>query len=212
MLSYALAASVLAALVGGVLYLERPGRGVAAVEPGVEEALRDLAQRLGKVQELDRMLNAGNVRLASLHAPNSAAAAGAYLVWDYATSQWHFFASQLPPAPAGKTYQLWAITGDDAPLAGPTFAVDAAGFGSVVADFPQLDPGSRDVKAVVTLEPESGSTAPTSEALLEAVVTISRSPSIAAPRVGALVRPVHSYAAIAPVARRTAGLGVAESP
>jgi anti-sigma-K factor RskA len=167
LLSYALAATVLAALVGGFLYLQRPDLIAGAGSPTVDEALRDLAARVGKLQELEQMLSAGNVRLASLYPPATTTAPGAYVVWDVPTRQWHFYALSLPAPPAGKEYQLWAVAEGKSPIAGPSFSVDAQGLGYKVTDFPMLQPGVA-VKAVVTLEPAGGSLAPTGEAVMEA--------------------------------------------
>jgi anti-sigma-K factor RskA len=164
--SYALAAAVLACLIGGAIYLRTQVRGGAG-DLAADQALHDLAQRLGKVQELDQMLNSGNVRLASLYPPNSHRTAGAYVIWDLASRQWHFFAPGLAAAPEGKQYQLWAVVEGKPPIAGPTFPVDEHGLGSVVADLPTLKPGVN-VKAVITLEPTGGSPEPTGETVLEA--------------------------------------------
>jgi anti-sigma-K factor RskA len=164
--SYAVAAGVAAALVGGSLYLTRAPQEVAAGDAAAEQALRDLARRMESLREVEGMLNSGDVKLASLHAPNSADV-GAYLVWDLVTDQWHFVAPNLSPAPPGQTYQLWAVAEGREPVAGPTFGVDARGLGQVVADFPTLEPGAP-LKAVVTLEPASGSSAPTGATVLEA--------------------------------------------
>jgi anti-sigma-K factor RskA len=167
--SYLLAASVLFALVGGaVMWGERPADSPTG-DLVADQALHDLAQRLGKLQELEQMLNTGGVRLASLQAPASGDNADAYVVWDTTAGQWHFFVSGLKPAPAGEAYQLWAVAEGQKPLAGPTFTVDDAGMGSVLADFPELKPGAK-ASAVVTLEPGSGSDAPSGKPLLEAIL------------------------------------------
>jgi anti-sigma-K factor RskA len=167
LLSYVLAASVLAALIGGSMYL-RPSADVSLTgNATADQALRDLASRLGKLQELEQMLNTGNVKVASLRATAQRDAPTAYVVWDLPTRQWHFHALALPTPPAGKAYQLWAATEGAAPLAGPTFAVDSRGVGSVVADFPALKPGAI-VRAIVTLEPAGGSPAPTGDVVLDA--------------------------------------------
>ena len=166
-LSYVVAASVCFALVGGSLYLKYAGQGVAPADQLADQAVRDLAQRLGNLQQLERMLNTGNVKLASLTPANSRDHASAYVVWDYPNKQWHFYALGLPAAPARQTYQLWAVAGDSAPLAGPTFTVGVDGVGGTVADFPTLAPRTA-VKAVVTLEPAGGSSSPTGDPLLEA--------------------------------------------
>lgn len=165
--SYVLAASVLFALVGGaLLWGERPASGPTG-DLVADEALHDLAARLGKLQELEQMLSTGGVRLASLQAPRAGADAGAYVVWDTSARQWHFFVSDLKPAPVGQTYQLWAVAQGQKPLAGPTFAVDSRGTGSVVADFPGLTPGAK-ASAIVTIEPENGSDAPSEKIVLKA--------------------------------------------
>ncbi len=167
LLAYVLAASVLAALVGGSIYM-RPSKDVALTgNATADQALHDLAARLGKLQELEQMLNTGNVKVASLRPPAELDRPGAYVVWDLPTRQWHFYGLSLPAAPAGQTYQLWAAAEGAAPLAGPTFAVDSRGIGSVVADFPALKPGVI-VRAVVTLEPAGGSPAPTGDVVLDA--------------------------------------------
>jgi hypothetical protein len=165
--SYLLAASVLLALIGGsLMWGERPSQGPTG-DVVADAALHDLAQRLGKLQELEQMLNTGGVRLASLHAPTTSDTVGAYVVWDTTARQWHFFVSDLKPAPDGKAYQLWAVAEGQKPLPGPTFVVGSAGMGSVVADFPGLNPGVK-ASAVVTLEPEDGSDAPSGKPILEA--------------------------------------------
>jgi anti-sigma-K factor RskA len=165
--SYVLAASVLLAIVGGALmWGERPASSPTG-DLVADQALRDLAQRLGKLQELEQMLNTGGVRLASLHARSTSDNAGAYVVWDTSARQWHFFVTDLKPAPAGKAYQLWAVVQGQKPLAGPTFTVNSAGTGSVVADFPDLNPGVK-ASAVVTLEPQVGSEIPSGKPVLEA--------------------------------------------
>jgi hypothetical protein len=164
--SYVLAASVFFALVGGALmWGERPSSSPTG-DLVADQALHDLAERLGKLQELEQMLNTGGVRLASLHAPARGDNAGAYIVWDTNARQWHFFVSDLKPAPAGKAYQLWAVVEGREPLAGPTFAVNSTGMGSVMADFPGLNPGVK-TSAVVTVEPEAGSEIPSGKPVLE---------------------------------------------
>jgi anti-sigma-K factor RskA len=169
LLSYALAASVAAALAGGAIYVRSSTPSAASGNALADPGLRDLAARLGNVQQLERMLNRENVKLASLHATSGRVQAGAYIVWDFASRQWHFYALGLAPAPAGKTYQLWAIVDDAAPLAGPTFNVDASGVGAAVAEFPMVTPGVA-VRALVTLEPLGGSQAPSTDVLLESAL------------------------------------------
>jgi hypothetical protein len=64
----------------------------------------------------------------------------------------------LPPAPAGKTYELWAIA-DGKPRPAGLFNVDAAGKGTLAV--PPIE-GVEEVQVfAVTLEPEGGVPQPT---------------------------------------------------
>ena len=72
----------------------------------------------------------------------------------------------LPDPGEGRAYQMWLITGDDAPVPEETFDPSDAGSASVLLE------GAPDVDAVaVTIEPETGSTTPTPPIL--AVIEVS---------------------------------------
>jgi anti-sigma-K factor RskA len=67
-----------------------------------------------------------------------------------------FFASNLPPLPAERIYELWLFPADGgAPIAAGLFKPDARGSATVVN--PPLTAGVAAKNFVVTLEPESGS-------------------------------------------------------
>jgi len=67
-----------------------------------------------------------------------------------------FFASNLPPLPAEKIYELWLFPANGgAPIAAGLFKPDARGSATVVN--PPLPEGIEAKNFVVTLEPESGS-------------------------------------------------------
>jgi anti-sigma-K factor RskA len=67
-----------------------------------------------------------------------------------------FFASNLPPLPAEKIYELWLFPANGgAPIAAGLFKPDARGSATVVN--PPLPEGIAAKNFVVTLEPESGS-------------------------------------------------------
>ena len=72
-------------------------------------------------------------------------------------------ASDLPPAPPGQAYELWAIAGGTPRPAG-VFTVDARGRGRV--EVPPLPAGVAVEKFAVTLEPESGVPSPTGPMML----------------------------------------------
>jgi len=74
-------------------------------------------------------------------------------------------ASSLPPAAAGRTYQLWGIETGKAPVSLGTFNTDASGraFASV-----SVPPGLRIAVTAVTDEPTGGSPQPTTTPFLAA--------------------------------------------
>ncbi|MBI2681827.1 MAG: anti-sigma factor [Acidobacteriales bacterium] len=86
------------------------------------------------------------------------------VIYVRAKGQVLFFAGNFAPAPAGKAYELWLIPTQGAPIASGTFKPDARGSGSIV--LPALPVGV-DAKAfAITVEPESGSAAPTTAPIL----------------------------------------------
>ena len=69
--------------------------------------------------------------------------------------------TKLPPAPAGKAYEMWTIAGGT-PTAAGVFQVDASG-----QAIHRVPPGAGPVDVfAVTLEPESGVPAPTGPIVL----------------------------------------------
>jgi anti-sigma-K factor RskA len=77
-------------------------------------------------------------------------------------------ASNLPPAPAGKIYEMWIIPKGGVPLPAGLFQSEADGTAMYVRKGP-VDIASIGVIAV-TLEPEAGSVAPTTEPLIAAAL------------------------------------------
>ena len=74
------------------------------------------------------------------------------------------FAANLPPLPEDRVYQLWLIEGQEAPVSGGTFTVDAQGNALV-----SLRPGAPLPSAntfAVTNEPAGGSPGPTTPPLI----------------------------------------------
>lgn len=89
--------------------------------------------------------------------------ARAMLAYDPNTGRAMLLADNLPPAPAGKAYQLWYIAGNK-PLPGTVFTPDARGHAEVRDQAPVE---GRDATIfAVTLEPSSGASAPTGDKYL----------------------------------------------
>ena len=79
-----------------------------------------------------------------------------------------FSASKLPPAPPGKTYQVWVVTTDPVPVSAGLIEPDSQGRVEVVFATP---PDIAQPKAVaVTLEPAGGVPAPTGAKYLVGLV------------------------------------------
>jgi anti-sigma-K factor RskA len=70
-----------------------------------------------------------------------------------------FTASNLPPLPTGRTYQVWVLTRQPAPIGAGLFKPDAAGrvaeWFATPVDLPQP------VGMAVTVEPDGGVPSPT---------------------------------------------------
>jgi len=69
-------------------------------------------------------------------------------------------ASKLPDVPQGKAYQLWFIVGNKPPVPGRTFVPDSSGNAVLKEEMPR-EAVDANVFAI-TVEPEAGSSAPTS--------------------------------------------------
>ena len=79
-----------------------------------------------------------------------------------------FSASRLPPPPPGKTYQVWVVTADPAPISAGLIEPDPQGHVDVVFATPPDIPQPRAV--AVTLEPAGGMPAPTGAKYLVGLV------------------------------------------
>ena len=121
------------------------------------------AQELAREREAREIINAPAGRLATLAGTAAAPGARARVAYDQQTGRAVLFAQGLPPAPAGKAYQLWFVAGDK-PLPGGVFTTDAEGR----AVFYDLVPpeGRAAPLFVVTLEPSAGVNAPTGDKYL----------------------------------------------
>jgi anti-sigma-K factor RskA len=129
----------------------------------VHDLERDLAGR-DSVHAADSaalaLLTGPDVNVVSLAGTNRAPSAR--IVWNHARNRFVVFAFDLPAAPAGRTYQLWAIAKGHAPLSMGTFNTDAEGRARVVLTV------DREIAALgfvdncgLTEEPSGGSPQPT---------------------------------------------------
>lgn len=85
----------------------------------------------------------------------------ARVFWNHTKKTFIITAFNVPPAPKGKTYQLWAIRNGQAPLSMGTFDTDASGRALAIVPVGDIaDAGFID-NCAMTLEPVGGSKQPT---------------------------------------------------
>ncbi len=151
---------------------------VAVYAAGLRGRLLDLEARLDRVTaqmlaadaataEARRVAFASDAATAVLAAPDlaridlagqdAAPQASARALWSRQRGM-VFAAINLPPLPAGRSYQVWVVTGD-APVSAGLLELDASGRGTgIFATPPDIAPP---LAVAVTLEPQGGVPAPT---------------------------------------------------
>jgi anti-sigma-K factor RskA len=134
--------------------LGRAGRELAELRGRVATLEAELADRDATL----RLLSDPAVRSVSLEGRGPSPGARAWLLWDPATREGLLLARGLPPVPAGRAYELWAIAGDQ-PVPAGVFTVDEAGRGRL--RLPPLPAGLRVETFAVTVEPSGGVPRPT---------------------------------------------------
>ena len=129
-----------------------------------EQVLREqalLREEVGIARALATLLRDPATRVVDLGGLAAAPTASGRLIWNEKAGG-RLYVSGLPPAPPGKTYELWTIAGA-APRPAGTFDVDAEGRGSHTVAPAEGGP----VKVfAVTLEPAGGVPAPTGPMVL----------------------------------------------
>jgi anti-sigma-K factor RskA len=163
--SLAASIAVAALLISLALIWQRNNRlqdELARLSDTVNQTRQELA-----VTRADRdLLAAPEAQTATLAGTKVAEGARARLTFDERTGRAILVAADLPPAPAGKAYQLWFIAGGSPPIPGNVFTTDRSGN----AELRDIIPPAGRLSAVVyavTLEPAGGVSAPTGEIYLK---------------------------------------------
>lgn len=122
-----------------------------------EKEVTTMRKVLSQRDEMLTFLRSAHVKVVSLAGLEGAKSAGAFLLYDQDSKKAFFYAFNMPPLPAGKTYQLWAIV--DKPLSAGVFDTDAGNKGRlIVRSLPELSHAN---KFAVSMEPEGGRPQPT---------------------------------------------------
>jgi anti-sigma-K factor RskA len=119
-------------------------------------------EQLASARDVNDLLASPGARFAELSGKKPSPQAHAMLAYDRSTGRAVMMATGLPPAPAGRAYQLWLIA-DKKPLPGGTFKTDAEGRARMSDRLPA---GVGNPTFAVTLEREGGVPAPEGDVYL----------------------------------------------
>ena len=159
----ALAASLaFAAFIITLVALWNRNRSMQAEVAQLSRDLQTTQQQLKREREISEMFTAPDTRVATLTGTEMAPRAQARLAYNKSGSAM-MIVDGLPPAPAGKDYQIWFIA-DGKPVPGGVFKPDNAGH---VEMHDQVPLQARSAAAfAITLEPQGGTPAPTGQKYL----------------------------------------------
>ena len=136
------------------------GAGVYAVR--LQRQIGELQARFDQAQATTAVLGAPDLARIDLQGQQVAPDARARALWSRSRGL-VFTAANLPPAPAGKAYQVWVVTAQ-APISAGLLTPDPSGAGTQFYMTPaDIAPP---VAVAVTLEPAGGVPAPTGERFL----------------------------------------------
>jgi anti-sigma-K factor RskA len=116
-------------------------------------------ERVARERQAKELITAPETRITTLSGTEMATRARAKFVYDRNSGRAMLMADDLPPAPAGKAYQLWFIAEGKPPMPGHVFNTDSAGHAEMVEQLPEEARGA--TIFAVTLEPSNGVPAPT---------------------------------------------------
>lgn len=160
----ALAASLaFAAFIIALVVLWNRNRAMETESARLTRELQTTQEQLKSEREKSEMLIAQDTRSTTLNGTPMAPRAHARLFYNKAGKAM-MVADELPPAPAGKDYQIWFIA-DGKPMPGGVFKPDAKGHVEMHAEIPAQ---ARNASVfAITLEPQGGTSAPTGEMYLK---------------------------------------------
>jgi anti-sigma-K factor RskA len=120
---------------------------------------RTLGEQLARANEYIELVNTPGAKVSELRGVDPNQSATVKLAYDR-NGRAVLTASKLPSVPTGKAYQLWFIVGNKPPVPGKTFVPDSAGNAVLKNELPR-EAVDANIFAI-TVEPEGGSSAPTS--------------------------------------------------
>jgi anti-sigma-K factor RskA len=118
-----------------------------------------MREELALSKQFVELVTTPGARVSELKGIDLGAGATASLAYDQ-NGHAMLMANKLPQPPQGKAYQLWFIVGKNPPMPGKTFSPDNTGTGTLKEQMPREAMDS--AIFAITMEPEGGSSAPTS--------------------------------------------------
>ena len=169
-------AAMLVLAIGAGVYAAQLQVRVADLEARLDSAIQQAVSADRAMADARRVADEAQSAMTVLAAPDlaridlagqaAAPQARARALWSRARGM-VFTVSDLPPAPAGRVYQVWVVT-STAPVSAGLLTPDARGRSAVIFATPSDIPPP--VAVAVTLEPAGGVPAPTGEKYLVGMV------------------------------------------
>ena len=148
---------------GEVEELRRQQDGAETRVRAINQERELLQRRLAWEASLRDLVAQAEARTTPLAPQEPGGPARGRVVWNPGTREAVLVASGLNPAPPGKTYEIWVIA-DGAPVPAGLFQVEPDG--RAAFRLPALEQTARVKTFLVTVEPTSGSPAPTGPPVL----------------------------------------------
>lgn len=147
-----------------VIWLARQNRRLEGQVATLQARSTAAQRQLLEARELAALLTSASAEQFTLAASNTAPQPGGRAIYDPASGTLVFIASNMPAVPSQKTYELWLIPTSGAPVPAGVFKPNARGTATVIK--PLLPTGLDAKTFAITIEPEAGSSAPTSQPIL----------------------------------------------
>jgi anti-sigma-K factor RskA len=153
------AALVFIALASALIVLWRQNHAARVELARISRELNVQEQKFARENKIVQLLTTPGIHSTELRGTKDAPNAHAMIAVDPHSGRAMLMARGLPPAPAGKAYQLWFIFPGQAPAPGKLFTTDPLGEGLLEDQLPRNSADS--FVFAVTLEPQAGVPAPT---------------------------------------------------
>jgi anti-sigma-K factor RskA len=135
----------------------------AQVRLGEQQVMHhQLTEELAQERELTTLVAHTDTRVAAMTDPQPTTThAAGWIVWSPSQQRGFMVVHHLPALPAGKTYQLWAVTGQQT-LSATVFQVDTVGHAALMVPVAVAHPD----RFEITVEPAGGVAAPSGPLML----------------------------------------------